>query len=627
MNVRRRLIGGFVGIATFVLTLFAFVTYRAVIDLDTNEHIKMLQGLTKSAAQSFAANAEPLSPEVINRIFPFAKDLQTAAVIVTEQNKVISNTSIDDFLNSNISDKEIIAITISGQNHGQYQSNDGEFHWVMAPIASHNAYFLLLEHDLSKISEYPKKLGGRLFITAFIIIWLAIWAALLVANRIVKRLDEQNNALLFQALHDDLTGLANRNQLFDHLHSRIEQNPESNFSLLVIDINNFKEINDTLGHDAGDKLLKKLGQRLAKTFATEKMIARLGGDEFALIVSDCSEEKIRENIQKIQHCLQIPNNIHGLDIITSASVGCGRYPIHAKDAQTLIQRAEVAMYRAKQEHASFLIYDPDFDPHDVLRLTLMADMRSSIKKGQLCMYYQAKIDMQTDRITSVESLVRWLHPEHGLVPPDDFIGFIEQSDFVTEFTLFTIDEALAQCHAWSESGLKIDVAVNLSANTLHDQQLAANIQHLLVKNKVSARRLKLEVTESAIMSDPEQALKTLHAITDLGISLSIDDFGTGHSSLVYLKRLPASELKIDRAFVMEMLNNENDRMIVDSIINLAHNLNYTVVAEGIEDAETYQHLKNNGCDTAQGYHISRPLPASEFDQWISETSWAVRKTV
>lgn len=627
MNVRRRLIGGFVGIAAFVLILFAFVTYRAVLNLDSNEHIKMLQGLNQSAAQSFTTTTPPLSKEDIPRIFPYAKDLQTAAIIVTEQKTVISNTSISDYLGTRISDNAIVQLTELGQDHGQYQANEGSFHWVIAPIESHNAYFLLLQRDLSKISEYPKKLGGRLFITAFIIIWLAIWVALVIANRIVKRLDDQNNALIYQASHDDLTGLPNRNQLFDHLHSLIDKSPAASFSLLVIDINNFKEINDTLGHDAGDKLLKKLGQRLSRTFSAGELIARLGGDEFAIVVPGNSTTEIKVYIQKIQHNLQIPNDINGLDIITSASIGCGSYPNHTKDAQALIQRAEVAMYRAKQEHASYLIYDPGFDPHNVRRLTLMADMRSAIKNGQLSMYYQPKIDMQTDKITSVESVVRWQHPEHGLVSPDDFIDFVEQSDFITEFTLFTIDEALAQCRAWSETGLKIDVAVNLSANTLHDQQLVANIQYLLAKNNVSARRLKLEVTESAIMSDPEQALKTLHAIADMGITLSIDDFGTGHSSLVYLKRLPASELKIDKAFVMEMLNNENDRMIVDSIINLAHNLNYTVVAEGIEDAETYQHLKDNGCDTAQGYHISRPLPAAEFNAWIEKASWSVRQAI
>jgi len=627
MNVRRRLIGGFVGIAAFVLILFAFVTYRAVLNLDSSENIKMLKGLSQSAAHSFAATALPLNKTDINRAFPFAKDLQTAAIIVTEQKEVISNTSISNYLGSEISNKEILQFTTSGRDNGQHRTGEGAFHWVIAPIESHNAYFLLLQRDLSKISEYPKKLGGRLFITAFIIIWLAIWAALLIANRIVKRLDEQNSALIHQALHDDLTGLPNRRQLFDHLHHHIDNSPNTSFSLLVIDINNFKEINDTLGHSAGDKLLIKLGQRLAKTVVSAELIARLGGDEFAIVVPDNATINIKKYVQEIQHCLQIPNDINGLDMITSASIGCGNYPNHSKDVQTLIQRAEIAMYRAKQEHASYLIYDPEFDPHNVRRLTLMADMRNSIKNNQLSMFYQAKIDMRTDKITCVESLVRWQHPEHGLVAPDDFIAFVEQSDFVTEFTLFTIDKALAQCHTWSESGLKIDVAVNLSANTLHDQQLVANIQHLLVKNKVSARRLKLEVTESAIMSDPEQALKTLHAIADMDITLSIDDFGTGHSSMVYLKRLPASELKIDKAFVMEMLNNENDRMIVDSIIQLAHNLNYTVVAEGVEDTETYQHLKNNGCDTAQGYHISRPLPAPEFEKWISETSWSTRKVI
>ena len=627
MNVRRRLIGGFVGIAAFVLTLFAFVTYRAVLDLDSNENFKMLQGLSQSAAHSFAVTVPPLNKEDISRIFPFAKDLHVAAIIITEQKDIISNTTISDYLGSKISNEKIIHLISSGQDHGQHQTDEGAFHWVTAPIDAHSAHFLLLQRDQSKVSEYPKKLGGRLFITAFIIIWIAIWVALMIANRIVQRLDEQNSALLSQALHDDLTGLANRNQLFDHLHSLIDQNSDDGFSLLVIDINNFKEINDTLGHDAGDKLLIKLGQRLDKTFGGDELVARLGGDEFAVVVSGNNTSDIKNYVQQIQQSLQSPNEINGLDIVTSASIGCGSYPIHTQDVQTLIQRAEVAMYRAKEEHASYLVYDPEFDPHNVRRLKLMADMRSSIKNEQLTMYYQPKIDMRTDKISSVESLVRWIHPEHGLVPPDDFIDFIEQSDFVTEFTLFTIDEALAQCHSWTEAGLKIDVAVNLSANTLRDQELAANILCLLKKNRVSAKRLKLEVTESAIMTDPKQALKTLHALADMGITLSIDDFGTGHSSLVYLKRLPASELKIDKAFVMDMLNNENDCMIVDSIINLAHNLNYTVVAEGIEDEETYQHLKENGCDTAQGYHISRPLPATEFDKWIKETTWLTRKAV
>ncbi len=627
MNVRRRLVIGFVGLAAFVLVLFAFVTYRAVLDLDSVENRQRLQTLAKTAADQLSKLPAPLSVESIIQSFPYDSDLETIALIVTEDNKIISRSPVSEFLGGDFKEINIAELTKQPEHYGLYDVGDHAFLWVSSAIKGHGAHFFLLKNEYSKLSEYPRKLGTRLTVTAFIIIWLSIWAALLISTRIVTRLEQQNSELTYQALHDTLTGLPNRIQLFDYLQHLINQNPKEGFSLLVIDIDDFKEINDTLGHEAGDILLVKLGQRLAKTIEEQNMIARLGGDEFAIVLPCNTQANILSCVHNIQRCLQTPTSTHGLDIIVSGSIGCCAYPQDAANAQTLIQRAEIAMYRAKEEHSPYLNYDPEFDPHNVRRLSLMADMRKAIKNNQLTMYYQPKVDIQSGEVRSVEVLTRWCHPEYGLISPDEFINFIERSDFVIEFSLFTIEQALTQCRKWRQAGIEIDVAVNLSANILHDLHLATDIRHILIKNQIDAKHLKIEVTESTIMADPELALKTLRTLSDMNIKLSIDDFGTGHSSLVYLKQLPANELKIDKAFVVDMMTSENDRLIVKTIINLAHNLGYTVVAEGIESADAYDFLKQLGCDTAQGYYISRPLTSEAFDAWIKTSEWPAKSAV
>jgi diguanylate cyclase (GGDEF)-like protein len=617
MNVRRRLIGGFVGIAAFVLILFAFVTYRAVIDLDSSENLAMLQNIAVTAAGTLAeVPSDQLTASTLEKTFPYADDLNTEAIIITGQNQLISKTNIGK------TDKDKIAeLDMHKKNHGQYDSNQLSFHWVSAPIPGRDAYLLLMQRDLSRVSEYPRKLGVRLFITVFMIIWLAIWAALLISTRIVRRLDEQNSALIHQTLHDELTGLPNRHQLFDYLHQRTSIEKERPCALFVFDINDFKEINDTLGHSAGDELLIAWARRLPKILPDAELIARLGGDEFAIVLPNNDHETLTNLALRLQDRLLLPLETHGLNVSLSPSIGCAIYPEHTNTVNDLIRRAEVAMYRAKSERNVFTIYHSDFDPHSIRRLSLMADFKRAIDAEELVLHFQPKVEFNSNYISGVETLVRWQHPEHGLVPPDDFVPIAEQSDMVADFTFYVIDKALAQCRCWIDQGKHLSVAVNLSANTLRDKHMPEHIHRLLREHSVPAKLLKLEITESAIMADPEQALATLRDLQNLGIALSIDDFGTGYSSMAYLKQLPASELKIDKAFVQYMLNSDNDKMIVHTIITLAHNLGYKVVAEGIEDRETYDYLESLNCDHGQGYFISRPLPIDKLDNWISTSAW------
>lgn len=626
MNVRLQLIAGFIAIAVFVLILFGYVAYQATIKLDRDKDLQQLHTLVNTGAQALSNIGIPLTETELLKIFPDNVLHNTLPLVLKDDGAIVNSGSMGKYFAVPITEKTVRELPLQNKVSGEFSINSLSFFWASAPIKGSNAKFILVSEKSVEVLNYSQKLGNRLFVIAFMIIWLAVWLAMFISKRIVIRLDQQNSALIYQFTHDDLTGLPNRRKLFEYLDERISGGGTATFALLVLDINNFREINDTLGHSAGDILLVQVGKRLQRAFSDADFVGRLGGDEFAIVVSDASVSAINQFSLEIQRNLHEPYPVHGMDIALSTSIGCASYPEHANDVASLIRRTEVAMYRAKKDRMLHTIYDVEFDHHNVRRLALIGDLRKSVKVGQLSMHYQPKIDFHTGMIASVESLVRWHHPEYGKVSPAEFVGYAEQSDFIAEFTLFTIRQSLIQCRKWSGRGYAINVAVNISANTLRDRQFPQRIRQLLKETDVSSRRLKLEITESAIMSDPEQALQILRELADMNIELSIDDFGTGYSSLSYLKRLPVTELKIDQSFVMDMLNNENDRIIVHSIIELAHNLGFKVVAEGIEDQATYDYLKQHQCDVAQGYLISRPLSSTEFDQWLDSSRWGVLRS-
>ncbi len=424
--------------------------------------------------------------------------------------------------------------------------------------------------------------------------------------------------LQHQATHDPLTDLPNRFLLHDRVKHALEGTPDEGelIAILLLDLDRFKEINDVLGHHTGDILLQQVARRLEVPLQPTETIARLGGDEFAILLPSTTPEEAKRLGWKLIEVLRAPFHVERLNFQIDTSVGIVYSPDHGEDAETLLQRADVAMYVAKRKRSGLAIYSPEQDFNSIRHLLLRGDLRLAIEDDLLSLVYQPKISAESDRIIGVEALLRWEHPEHGFIPPDEFIGLAEHSGLIRPLTQWVIRTGLQQCAQWLKDGLDLKLSLNLSARNLLEEDLPESTERLLSELGVPPERLIFEITESVIMEDPERALKVVTELRDLGLGISIDDFGTGYSSLAYLMRLPAEELKIDRSFVMQMERDPGSATIVHSTIDLAHNLGLKVVAEGVESGATWNVLKELGCDLGQGYFFSRPVPVDGLLEWI-----------
>jgi diguanylate cyclase (GGDEF)-like protein len=421
-----------------------------------------------------------------------------------------------------------------------------------------------------------------------------------------------------QAAHDPLTDLPNRAYFGERVTQAIGEHPERRLAVLIIDLDHFKEVNDTLGHQIGDQLLQVIAKRLRGAVRSDDVVARLGGDEFAVLARAQSLETPRALAASIHSALATPFELDDLSFEIGASIGAAVYPDHADDVGSLIRKADVAMYAAKEQRGGYEPYEPDRDRHDARRLTLLSELRQAIDADQLVLHYQPKADLATGRVLGVEALVRWQHPEHGLLPPDDFIPLAEPTGLIGPLTLAVLTESLRQCREWEDAGLELRVAVNVSVRNLYDERFAQDVDRLLRRFTVSPGNLTLEITESTMMADPTRPVAALSQLSMRGVHLAIDDFGTGYSSLAYLKRLPVTEIKIDKSFVMGMIDDPDDATIVRSTIELARNLGLQVVAEGVEHEDIWRTLAAQGCHRAQGYYLSKALPAGEFVEWLRQ---------
>jgi diguanylate cyclase (GGDEF)-like protein len=437
---------------------------------------------------------------------------------------------------------------------------------------------------------------------------------------------QAESALEHQALHDALTDLPNRVLLHDRLQQAIRaaERSRASVALLVMDLDRFKEVNDTFGHHTGDQLLQQLGQRLGSVLRASDTIARLGGDEFAVLLPTASVEDARHIAERLLQVLEEPFSLGGLQLEIDASIGIALSPDHGLDAETLLRRADVAMYVAKRSSTGHALYTADQDEHSPMRLAMVGELRRAIDQNELALYYQPKLSLASGQVTCVEALVRWDHPRHGMLGPDVFVPIAEQTGLIRPLARWVLDAALRQCNRWRQDGLDLSVAVNLSMRNLHDPEVVDMIRLLLLRWGIPPARLLVEITESSLMADAARAMEVLGRLRGMGVSVSIDDFGTGYSSLAYLKRLPVDELKIDKSFVEHVATDRNDAAIVRSTIGLAHDLGLSVVAEGIEDHQTLELLAGMGCDVAQGYFISRPLPVAALGDWLASAKWHPR---
>jgi diguanylate cyclase (GGDEF)-like protein len=456
--------------------------------------------------------------------------------------------------------------------------------------------------------------------TLRLVLVLVLGFAVLYASlfRIVARASQR---LRRQALHDALTGLPNRTLLYERCEKAMAAAKRNGrtAALLLIDLDRFKEVNDTLGHDHGDELLVEVSRRLERIVRRGDVLARLGGDEFAVLLADVPHRGIVGEIATRLHgALGQPFELRGVAVDLEASVGVALSPLHGDDVTTLLRRADVAMYEAKQSGARIETYDVRRDPYSPERLSLLAELRRALDEDELVLHYQPKISLATGQVIGVEALVRWEHPTRGLLAPGEFIPLAERTGMVADLTRWVLDAAVRQCGAWREEGLDLPVAVNLAAGNIVDAALPDAAAATLDRYGVPGDRLECEISEHTVMSDPRRAGEVLARLRDMGVRLSLDDFGKGQSSLSYLKRLPLDEVKIDRSFVAGMADDDDDAAIVRSTIDLARHLGLEVVAEGVETAEVVDGLRDLHCDIAQGFHFSRPLPGDALRAWLAE---------
>lgn len=465
-----------------------------------------------------------------------------------------------------------------------------------------------------------------------------------MSQELAKAYDEYETL----AFTDQLTALPNRVLFLDRLSQIIllSERKGEKFGIMLLDLDGFKEVNDTLGHHVGDELLKQVAVRLQRIIrasstiarvvdkkdngdsgnvlleSEETTIARLGGDEFAILLPNLSGVEGAISVAKrVTDVLDEPVEIDGNVIVVAGTLGISMFPEHGENAESLLRRADVALYVAKHIQNDFSVYDPAYDNNSVKQLALKSELRSAIDEDQMVLFYQPKLDLARGCISSVEALIRWQHPERGMIPPDQFIPLSEQRGLIGPLTEWVIRHALHQYKEWQQQGIYMQIAVNLSSRVLYDLSLPNKIEKYLTAEQLPPSALSLEITEDATMVDPERALDILNRLKEMGISLSIDDFGTGHSSLSYLKRLPVEELKIDRSFVMDMEESDNDAKIVHATIDLSHNLGLKVVAEGVETETALNMLKQLKCDYAQGYYLSRPVPADELIKWLGNSEY------
>jgi diguanylate cyclase (GGDEF)-like protein len=471
------------------------------------------------------------------------------------------------------------------------------------------------------IAESINRQNGKIelmLIAGLVLLWGTLLTVVTMASQRLRRQAAEKEE---QALSDGLTGLPNRTMFTDLVQSTLSNAGRRRHAgaVMLMDLDRFKDVNDTLGHHNGDLLLQRIASRLDSVLRNTATVARLGGDEFAILLTDVSDrQQVVPVVRRILKVLEEPVVVGGLALQVEASIGIAMFPEHGRTVDAVMRAADVAMYVTKEQRSGYEFYDEERHEHrhDAGRLALIGELRRAMDETELVLFYQPKVALQTGKVKGVEALARWHHPERGMLSPDEFIPLAERSNLLRPMTLYLIDTALRQANAWRAKGLEISVAVNLSMQNMLDLRLPNDLARLLTSWRLPAGSLELEITESTIMADHRRATTILSRLSKMGVRLSIDDFGTGYSSLAYLQELPVDAIKIDKSFVMEMHEDAGNATIVQSTVDLGHNLGLEVVAEGVETVESYNTLARLGCDYAQGYFLSKPLSPDKMSIWL-----------
>jgi diguanylate cyclase len=485
-------------------------------------------------------------------------------------------------------------------------------------VADLTAARLELADYLAEVDELNRRLQVAALVASVVDVLLLVLCAFILLSH-QRRVERQAVHSRHQALHDDLTGMANRILLNERVNTAIADARRTGgfVGMLLLDLNRFKEVNDTLGHFYGDLLLREVAKRLSGAVDGGDTVARLGGDEFAIILPGRSAGQAIGVAEHLLDVLRRPADLDGVAVDVSASIGVAGYPMYSANAAELLQHADVAMYAAKRQRLGAVAYDPVAHHNRSDRLTILGELRQAIDRDELVLYYQPKVDAGAGGIRGVEALVRWRHPERGLLSPAEFMSAAADTELIHPLTDHVLATALAQHNLWRDKGLVVPLAVNIAAQRLLAGDFAGQVAARMAEYAIQPGHLTLEITENVLIADPERVAKILTQLQQLGVRLSIDDFGTGYSSMAYLQKIPVNELKIDRCFVTTMESSRGDKAIVRAILQLAHELGLQVVAEGVEDDQTWLALRAMGCDAGQGFHLCRPMPADAVTEWLS----------
>ncbi len=614
MNLRLKLLLIFITASLAAFTFFGFIAYDTAQSANLKNELDLLASVAPSIADAIGDDLEKKQKwnPVLEGADGISTDHRLYLFVADQHGAVISAPDLPEL-------RQVFEQlhTTPDTRTGSLSHNASLYLWARAEVPKTNYQAVLISPSRGSAAyTFFREMGVSLIVTAMIVLWFASWGAMYVAN-LFEKVDEQKNILRHRALHDELTSLPNRALLNDRLQQIITsaERESASFALCFIDLNRFKEVNDTLGHHCGDELLLEVSRRLQNNLRKSDTVARIGGDEFALVLCRVDLAEAKVIAEKLMQCVELPVEIHGHKLHVTGSLGIALFPDHGADVETLLQKADVAMYAAKRSGTQIETYRHEFEVFSRDKLALTNDLHDAIHNNQLELYYQPKYHLATKTVVGAEALLRWKHPSVGYIPPATFVQIAEHTGLIRSLTKWVLQQAFCDYAHIAKHAQPLNMAINLSAHNLQDPDLEAELAALLEQWKVCAQHITLELTESAVVFNPAQTKQLLTRLTTRGFRISVDDFGTGYSTLTNLRRLPISEIKIDRSFVDNMVRDPGDASIVRATIGLGKALGLDVVAEGVETQEVLDALQAAGCETIQGYFIGKPMPLATFLVW------------
>ncbi len=619
MKLRTQILVSMLGLTILAQVVFGMLAYRQITESRGDQLTIFLQYLNREIAERITLPGNAYVTQIYLDELRYKFSTPKSILIIQKNKQILYHSGItsQDIDELNL---QLTKAYNDSDKHGLIELDNEQYYWAVSPLPNDQYQLVMLEPAHNEEKEIASTLRLRLISSGSIIIWMAIWVSLVLSTKISGVLENKNDQLEHMALHDNLTGLPNRTSLHNKMEIVLSQSIKNNdsFALFLMDLDRFKEVNDTLGHQFGDELLKMVGKRLSDAIRNGDSIARLGGDEFAVLLPKTNLKGAELCAKRILNAMDALYSINDITTESKASIGVALYPEHGANSEILLQLADVAMYQAKKSQSGYAVYDPEQNTHSVRRLRLMNDLRIAIENNEIIPYFQPIVNHAEKTITGVEALARWHHNELGNISPEEFIPMVEQMGLIRQQTLQIIDQSLKNQNSWNSQGHNISININLSVFCLQDYSLPDEIMNILNTYNVKAEKVVLEITESALMLNIHRAVKILNKLKEIGFELAIDDFGTGFSSLNYLKILPVDSLKIDKCFISDMSENKTDRAVVKTIVELGHNLNCKVIAEGVEDEETLDSLMALNVDKIQGYYFSKPLPDHQFIIWMNQ---------